>query len=112
MLIGREPSTPTKLAFFIKASNTTILFDTSSVITSGFVKMALAYSSGDYAAYLNGSLVASGSTSFSFDSALANIAIGPNSGNHISTNSTSNTKQAVVFTTRLTNSELASLTTI
>jgi hypothetical protein len=85
----------------------TAYFDTAT--TNGTHKIALAYKSGSYAAYKNG-------VQIGVDAAVANPPTcsvfslkGGASGFGSITN---NTKQALLFTTRLTNAQLAELTTL
>ena len=111
--IGREPSSPnSKYLLYIKASGVSILNNTANNLQSGLVKMAVAYKSGDWAAYLNGSLVASGSTTFAFNASMTQFGIGPNTGAIGTTVTTMRAAQALLFKTRLSNADLATLTTI
>ena len=80
-----------------------------SQTTSERLKIAFAYKSGDSALYVNGIQKAVSSASLSYSS-LSQLNIGSNFTNDQPTNSPTN--QAVLFKTRLTNAELASLTTI
>jgi len=85
-------------AFFIAASGT----------VSGNLKIAVAYKTGDSALYINGVQIGTSSTAFSFTAALTQININPTGffegiGNQrISTLS--------IYNTRLSNTELATLT--
>jgi hypothetical protein len=113
VVIGREPaSLNSKFMFYIQASSVNILNNTTNNITSGVVKMALAYKSGDWAAYLNGNLVASGSSTFTFNASINRFAIGPNDGSQTVVQSSVRAAQALLFKTRLTNAQLAELTTL
>jgi hypothetical protein len=92
----------------VVASGSTISI-TQSVATSGFIKAALAYKTGDTALFINGVQVGStNTTAFAFNGALsavqfiANSAIGAK---------TASIRAAAIYTTRLTNAELAALTT-
>jgi hypothetical protein len=89
-----------------------MLSNTSNNLQSGYAKMAIAYKSGDWAAYLNGTLVASGTSSFSFSSSINRFSIGCNDGFQTIVGSSSMTKAAALWPTRLTNDQLAQLTTI
>jgi hypothetical protein len=83
---------------------------TSSAQTAGRYKFAIAYNANDYAYYLNGTQVAL-DTSGAFASASLdslNLGMYQSGSQHLD----GSINQAVLFTTRLTNSELASLTTI
>jgi hypothetical protein len=111
VIVGREPASPnSKFFFYIQASSVAILNNTTNNITSGVVKMAVAYKSGDWAAYLNGNLVASGSTTFTFNASINRFAIGPNDGAQTIVGSSARAAQALLFKTRLTNAQLAELT--
>ena len=99
--------------FYIK-TNGSVAVDvgTSSYLTFGQrYKLALAYKSGDWAVYANGSLLYSGTDSIaSVSSALSQFNFFNATGGEADTGEQVN--QAILFPTRLTNSELASLTTI
>jgi hypothetical protein len=87
-------------AFFIAASGT----------VSGNLKIAVAYKTGESALYINGVQIGTSSTAFTFTAALTQININPtgffegNGNQRIST--------LALYTTRLTNAELAALTTL
>jgi len=70
----------------------------------GLNKLAIGYKSGDYALSLNGALLTNNNTSKTYTSLLDKLSIG-------GTN-TNNTAQAALFPTRLSNSQLQSLTTL
>ena len=111
VIVGREPASPnSKFFFYIQASGVVILNNTANNITSGVVKMALAYKSGDWAAYLNGNLVASGSTTFTFNASMSRIGIGTNDGAITVVGTSTRAAQALLFKTRLSNADLAALT--
>jgi hypothetical protein len=113
VIVGREPASPnSKFIFFIQASSVNILNNTTNNITSGVVKMAVAYKSGDWAAYLNGNLVASGSSTFTFNASMNRFAIGPNNGAQTIVGSSTRAAQALLFKTRLTNQQLQELTSL
>jgi hypothetical protein len=111
VIVGREPASPnSKFFFYIQANSVAILNNTTNNITSGVVKMAVAYKSGDWAAYLNGNLVASGSTTFTFNASMNRFAIGTNDGAQTIVGSSARAAQVLLFKTRLTNAQLAELT--
>jgi hypothetical protein len=99
--------------FYIK-TNGSVAVDvgTSSYFTFGQrYKMALAYKSGDWAVYVNGTLLYSGTTAISaVSSPLSVFNFFNATGGNADTGEQVN--QAILFPTRLTNAELASLTTI
>jgi hypothetical protein len=74
-------------------------------------KVALAYKSGSSVLYINGVQIATSTTTFAFTTTLSEIDIANNSVFFAHLNS-KNINQVVQFKTRLTNAELASLTTI
>ena len=83
-------------------------FQSASQSVSGKIKMALGYKNGSYAFYVNGLQVTTSSNSFSgfVSPQLDNIDLG-----YFSQDGGSN-NQLLVFKTRLSNEELADLTTI
>jgi hypothetical protein len=99
----------------VYASTTTIICYANATVfsytqsTNERLKIAFAYKSGDSAFYVNGVQKAVSSSSLSY-SGLSQLNIGSNYINDQPTNSPTN--QAILFKTRLTNSELASLTTL
>jgi len=87
-------------AFFIAATGT----------VSGNLKIAVAYKTGESALYINGVQIGTSSTAFSFTAALTQININPTGffegiGNQ-------RISALSLYTTRLTNAELAALTTL
>lgn len=110
ILVGKEAGVfPNKVVFFIVANSTFILNDTSIAMTSNFVKCAIAYKSGNWAAYFNGTLVASGTSTFSFSSTFGTFGFGSNPA-LTTTQDSIEIKESVLFKTRLTNAELQALT--
>jgi hypothetical protein len=95
---------------YLKANNSVIFQDTSFTLTGGVVKAAIGYKSGDYAAYINGNLIVSGTTAFSFSSSLNRIQTGGQTAR--ATGETIRIRAAALYTSRLTNAELAALTTL
>jgi hypothetical protein len=113
VIIGREPASPnSKLFFYINAGGSNVLNNTANNLQSGFVKMAIGYKSGSWAAYLNGSLVASGTDTLSFSAVMSRFGIGTNDGAITVVGDSIIAKQIALFKTRLTNSELQQLTTL
>jgi len=113
VIIGREPASPNpKYFFYINAGGSVILNNTANNVQSGFAKLALAYKSGSWAAYLNGTQVAAGTDSFSFGSTMNRVGIGTNDGAITTTGESMIAKEALLFKTRLTNAQLAELTTL
>jgi hypothetical protein len=94
----------------IRSNNEPIINNSSFALTGGAIKAALGYKSGDYALYANGSVVASGTSAFTFTSGL--IRTGFASGFDFAAPTTVNKFNATaLYTTRLSNAELAALTT-
>ena len=94
---------------YLRANNVVIFSNETTPLTGGVVKAAIGYKSGDYAAYINGNLIVSGTTAFSFSSSLNRI----HNGSNIAEPSLqiSRYRSVALYTTRLTNQELAALTT-
>ena len=89
------------------ASGTSVSFTETSGITS-FAKIALAYASGNTACFINGIQVGTTSaTGFSFNGALNNIRF---VANLIEGAKTTRIRAVALYTTRLTNAELAFIT--
>ena len=99
--------------FYIRTNGTThVDVGSSNYFTIGQrYKLALAYKSGDWAIYGNGNLLFSGTTPISStSSSFATLNFFNSSGGSAQIGEQIN--QAILFPTRLTNAELASLTTI
>ena len=78
---------------------------TSSAISNGNHKMALAYATNDFQSYLDGASAGSDSSGITYTNQLTQISLKPNEAS-IRIN------QVLIFKTRLSNEELAALTTI
>jgi hypothetical protein len=76
------------------------------------MKAAIAYKTGDTAFYVNGTLVASSSTAYTFSSSLPSMALGVSAFNFAALTASNAYSQAALYTTRLPNSELQALTTL
>ena len=87
-------------AFFIAATGT----------VSGNLKIAVAYKTGESALYINGVQIGTSSTAFSFTAALTQININPTG--FFEGNGNQRISALSLYTTRLTNAELAALTTL
>ena len=101
-------STPT-IGLYIQ--NVSVLLNNSNIATIAYntnFKFALAYKNNDYVAYLNGVQVYVNTTIGV--PATSNFSIGAYNQGDVTANKSTN--QVVLFKTRLTNAELASLTTI
>jgi hypothetical protein len=96
---------------FIRASGTLIISNISEeILDSSVVKMAIAYKSGEIAYYFNGTLRSS-SNSFSFNPTLDSLIIG-NTNIASVVSEAIKINQLLLFPTRLTNAQLAELTTL
>jgi hypothetical protein len=92
-------------------SNSTALFFAQYAITAagGRFKMAISYKSGDSAFYVNGTLVGTNAGSIAFSAALSDINL---TNNQYAGLNSKNINQTLLFKTRLTNAQLAELTTL
>jgi hypothetical protein len=113
VIIGKEvPSGAARYVFYVIANGITIFYNDSNNILSSYAKIAIVYSSGRYAGFLNGALVASGSTSFSFSSTLDTIGLGTNNSFASQTSTTMLAKPAIIYKTALSDAEAIELTTL
>jgi len=117
MFISIRPDSGNKIEIYrdinliyteIASSNSFSLIKTG--VTVGRYKIAFAYSSGSNAMYINGDLISSNSTSFAFTSTLNDIYVNSRGGS--SYIEQSEYSQVQLYKERLTNAELAALTTI
>jgi hypothetical protein len=90
-------------------NGSTLAFYTDIATTNGRKKLALGYKSGQYVAYLNGNLVLA-DTNATAPPTSANFSIAQNVSGF--SNITKNINASALWKTRLTNAELATLTTI
>jgi hypothetical protein len=94
----------------IRASGSVTPFVGASGVT-GIVKIAIAYKSGDSAMYLNGLQVGTTSSdAITFSAALAKVTLSDTT--FFAGKSPTRIRAAALYTTRLTNAELATLTTL
>jgi len=105
VFIGKDSS---KWRAYVRANNVVIFSNTTTTITNNTdTKIAVAYKSGEIAFYINGTQIATNSSSFSFSATLTEFAIGlPTVAE------SSKYSNIILFKTRLTNAELAALTTL
>jgi hypothetical protein len=82
----------------------------ASGTVSGNLKIAVAYKTGESALYINGVQIGTSSTAFSFTAALTQININPTG--FFEGNGNQRISALSLYTTRLTNPELAALTTL
>ena len=90
----------------------TSFFKVTTITTNGRHKLAFAYKSGDSAFYIDGVQLDINTTTFSAFSNLNELQIGANFNPTQAEIGAYNYNEAIIFPTRLTNAELASLTTI
>jgi hypothetical protein len=102
-----------KIRAYVKGNNL-IVFDNSvtNITSNQSMKIALAYKSGDIALYINGGLIATTTSSFTFSSSLSLIAVDSSNGTSENVTLTSIYEEVALFKTRLTNAQLAQLTTL
>ena len=80
----------------------------SATFTSGIVKIAFAYKSGDFALSVNGAAALTASGTFTFGASLNRITLGSVGGGGSQLND--RIRAAAIYTTRLSNDQLAELT--
>ncbi len=95
----------------VRSNNSSVVSFTQA-LTGNAIKAAIAYKGGDSALYVNGSFVASGSTAFTFSSLLPSIGLGLSSFAFAAPTAINRYRAAALYNTRLTNAELAALTTL
>jgi hypothetical protein len=103
-------SSSNKIDFYVRNSSGQLFLGTSAnVNTKGMHKIAAAYKDGDYIVYLDGSEIISGSGSSGTIPSCSRIDLGSQLG---ANNLFEPIYQTALFKTRLTNAELATLTTL
>jgi hypothetical protein len=112
--IAISRATSTRLEVIVRSSGSVANGSITSSAATAFNpnapnKVAYAYKSGDFALAINGSVVASGTTAFAFTSALNNLGTTESSLGAIYID---RIRSVALYTTRLTNAELAALTTL
>jgi hypothetical protein len=96
--------------YFLQGAN--VFNSISGISSNARHKLAFAYKSGDSVFYIDGAQVDTDATTFSAFSSLSELHIGANFNPTQAELGDYNYNQAVLFKTRLTNAELASLTTL
>jgi hypothetical protein len=102
-------TTTTSLKVGVRANFTLLLNAQSTTLSGTYFKIAVAYKSGDIVAYVNGAQVITNSTSFTFSDLISSIEIGRP---FYDAKATQFNQASALFTTRLTNTQLAELTTL
>jgi hypothetical protein len=110
ILLYRDNASEALSFYFIQGL--TVFNYTSSVSSNARHKLAFAYKSGSSAFYIDGAQIDTNATTFSAFSSLFELQMGANFNPTQAEIGDYNYNQAVVFKTRLTNAELASLTTL
>jgi hypothetical protein len=106
--IYREANT-NKLACFALVGAATIYTQLTASAITGTFKAAFAYKSGSFAFYVNGVQVGTSAATYTLAATLSQFFIDQNNGLEFAYDTYN---QAIVFPTRLTNAELAELTTL
>jgi hypothetical protein len=107
IFIGLDGS---KFRGYVRLGSSTVFDNLTFTLTNGVAaKIALAYKSGDIALYINGSQIAVSSNTFTPSASISQVIFGDLTS---PPQDSAKYSQAVLFKTRLTNAELASLTTI
>jgi hypothetical protein len=102
-----------KIRAYVKGNNSVVFDNSVTNITSNqLMKIAIAYKSGNIALYINGSLIATSTNSFTFSSDLSLFALDSSSGISENISETTIYQEIILFKNRLTNTELAQLTTL
>ena len=116
MFLSIRPDVSNKLEIFrdggiiyaeVAASNSISISSTKPI---GSYKIAFAYKSGSTALYINGTLISQSTTTFNFTTTLADLYLNSRGGSSFI--EAANFKSLQLYKTRLTNAELAQLTTI
>jgi hypothetical protein len=110
IILYRDNASQALAFYFIQGS--TVFFHLSSISSNTRHKLAFAYKSASSAFYIDGVQINTNATTFSAFSSLIELQIGANFNPTQAEIGDYNYNQAVVFKTRLTNAELASLTTL
>ncbi len=100
--------TDKKLQAVLRSSATTIISIITTETISDINKVALAYTSGDFAFYINGVLIGTSTSTYSNVITYDDVRIG--GFNSTTANMNGKISQAILFPTRLTNDQLAELT--
>jgi hypothetical protein len=106
-------ASPTAVGAFIVTAAGGVVYSTSAAFTHGATtKMALAYKSGESVLYVNGSAVLTTTASFAFNAAITDLFLSQQEFAPGAGQSGKSQSQALLFKTRLTNAQLAELTTL
>ena len=111
VFVGQDVTTGSKLRAFFRAGSVTYADIFSGVITSGRYKMAIAYKANDIAFYVNGVQIGTDSSAV-MATGLNNFYISSPNASGGDQAITGAVNQTLLFKTRLTNAQLAELTTL
>jgi hypothetical protein len=116
MFLSIRPNASNKLEIFrdggviyaeVAASNSISIFSTQPI---GSYKIAFAYKSGSTALYINGTLISQSATTFTFTNTLADLYLNSRGGSSFI--EAANFNAAALWKTRLTNTQLQTLTSL
>jgi hypothetical protein len=107
--ISKNSSNIIQTAVYTSGPSTALTIAASGTV-SGNLKIAVAYKTGESALYINGVQIGTSPTAFSFTAALTQININPTG--FFEGNGNQRISALSLYTTRLTNAELAALTTL
>jgi len=96
--------------FYVRVGNS-VKVDEYPAFSVGRHKIALAYKSGQIAGYMDGVQLFTSTATFTLTS-LTRMSLGPSSASGNTINTPAQINQSVIFPTRLTNAELASITSL
>jgi hypothetical protein len=108
IFVGLDADSPNLIRAYVRTVTGITADIKSGVIANGTVKMAIAYKLNDVVLYVNGTQIGT-DTSAAMPTGLSGIYL---TGNVSSTTVTNAVNQAALFPTRLTNAQLAELTTL
>jgi hypothetical protein len=109
----RFPNTTTDSRVYISASGVVLSQVINSVFTANqSYKIALGYKSGNWALYVNGNSIASGTDTFTFSANFDRVILSAAGAARLGSPVYAKYNQAALFPTRLTNAQLAELTTL
>jgi hypothetical protein len=106
-------ASPTTVGAFIVTAAGGVVYSNATAFTHGATtKMALGYKSGQSVLYVNGSAVLTTTASFAFNAAITDLFLSQQEFAPGAGQSGQRQAQVLVFKTRLTNAQLAELTTL
>jgi hypothetical protein len=110
IFIGQDADSPDRLRAYVRASGATASVDINvGPVANGRYKIAIGYKLNDVVFYINGTLSGT-DTNTAMPTGLSDLSLTNGTGGVCDL--TNNVNKVALFKTRLTNAELASLTTI